>query len=62
MTYFSRMSPREPYCIHSGDVKQPASACIICKEGQELADWIAFWETHQHLIPSLYRRNGDRHD
>lgn len=35
---------REPYCIHPGGEKQPASACSVCQDGPRLREWAAGWE------------------
>lgn len=38
---------REPDCVHSHDygspVRQPASACSTCKDGDELREWSEGW-------------------
>lgn len=40
------LSIREPDCIHSGRVRQPASACDVCCDGEPLrkhnAEWTAW--------------------
>jgi hypothetical protein len=41
MTFMPQV--REPSCIHSHG-RQPASACLICKDGPELARWRADWD------------------
>lgn len=38
----------EPTCIHSTDIRtatQPASACVVCKDGKALAEWKAYWQS-----------------
>lgn len=51
MTYIKGVA-REPDCVHSlpGQL-QPASACRICKDGPDLAEWKAWWATHPDLMP-----------
>jgi hypothetical protein len=41
---------KEPRCVHSGRgdiswVRQPASACRFCKDGDELRAWKAYWQS-----------------
>lgn len=55
-------SAREPGCVHSdyddgSGLRQPASACSICKDGPELAAWKAYWAdpANQHRIPAHLR-------
>jgi hypothetical protein len=65
-----RPRDREPSCIHSGwsggirvdRLMQPASACRICKDGPELAKWMADWAAWAEENPEEYRRLIERSD
>lgn len=35
---------REPSCVHSNGA-QPASACIVCVNGEALAEWKEYWSS-----------------
>ena len=40
---------REPYCIHS-DNTQPASWCLDCKDGPDLAAYYAYWQSRPYEL------------
>lgn len=40
----SRPSIREPKCVHSGTMEQPASRCNVCCDSDFLREWGESWE------------------